>query len=395
MRHSRITSLLRFLITSAALCGGVAVHGEMVQEDTDRKFTQTFISNVSKAQHLVASSDTLWNISERLKPDGLSVWQTMDGVYSKNSSAFLDDDPSKVIVGSIIEIPTAAYIGSQSGILIAQILDLDVYKVKDYSSKEKREHAVEDSTNLPNGKSSNDLKIPYFEVSDLVLSSKATEFRDGSVDENLTNSDNSKSLIKSNETQLIERIDMLSAEIELLEAMVITERDEKAKALAEARRSWSINSKRSWIEFVESKIILTLILLMALVSLFIVRKKSSLQQRTDNDEIAGIDEDIFVGNNESIATVFDNDFENPTDTEGFEFTDDFNPELSMDLDYLDSSENINPVDVKLDLAETYADLGDITGAREILQEIISESNREGKVRATEVLEKLNAEFPDQ
>merc|ERR1711965_1064691 len=115
---------------------------------------------------------------------------------------------------------------------------------------------------------------------------------------------------------------------------------------------------------------------MALLSLFILRKKSSLQQRTDNHEIAGIDEDIFVGNNESIATVFDNDFENPTDTEWFEFTDDFNPELSVDLDYLDSSENINPVDVKLDLAETYADLGDITGAREILQEIISESNRE-------------------
>tara|TARA_B100001063_G_scaffold9313_1_gene7318 strand:- start:364 stop:768 length:405 start_codon:yes stop_codon:yes gene_type:complete len=134
---------------------------------------------------------------------------------------------------------------------------------------------------------------------------------------------------------------------------------------------------------------------MALLSLFILRKKSSLQQRTDNGEIADIDEDIFVGKNESIATVFDNDFENPTDTEGFEFTDDFNPELSVDLDYLDSSENINPVDVKLDLAETYADLGDITGAREILQEIISESNREGKVRATEVLEKLNAEFPDQ
>jgi pilus assembly protein FimV len=48
------------------------------------------------------------------------------------------------------------------------------------------------------------------------------------------------------------------------------------------------------------------------------------------------------------------------------------------------------VDVKLDLAETYADLGDIAGAREILEEIISESNKEGKRRATEVLERLDS-----
>jgi len=47
--------------------------------------------------------------------------------------------------------------------------------------------------------------------------------------------------------------------------------------------------------------------------------------------------------------------------------------------------------VKLDLAETYADLGDISGAREILEEIISESNKEGKRRATAVLDKLNSD----
>ncbi len=55
------------------------------------------------------------------------------------------------------------------------------------------------------------------------------------------------------------------------------------------------------------------------------------------------------------------------------------------------TENIDPVDVKLDLAETYADLGDIAGAREILEEIINESNKEGKRRARAVLEKLDSD----
>ena len=68
--------------------------------------------------------------------------------------------------------------------------------------------------------------------------------------------------------------------------------------------------------------------------------------------------------------------------------------MSQDLDYLDTSENINPVDVKLDLAATYVDLGDIVGAKDILNEIISEANREGKARASEVLENLNSDFPE-
>ena len=73
------------------------------------------------------------------------------------------------------------------------------------------------------------------------------------------------------------------------------------------------------------------------------------------------------------------------------FDEELDPESVANLDYLDMTENIDPVDVKLDLAETYADLGDISGAREILEEIISESNKEGKRRATVVLDKLNSD----
>ena len=73
---------------------------------------------------------------------------------------------------------------------------------------------------------------------------------------------------------------------------------------------------------------------------------------------------------------------------GLNLRNDFNPESGEDLDYLEPSESIDPVDVKLDLAQTYADLGDISGAREILEEIISESNKDGIARAQAVLEKL-------
>ena len=395
MRVGRITSLLRPIIASFVLSLAMFAQSGMVPEDIDRDFSQALSLHDPTAQYLVVSGDTLWNISKRIKPKSLSIWQTMDGIYSANTPAFLDGDPSKVIIGSTIDIPIRASIEDQSGTLIAQILNLEIYKKKDYWSLQKPRQVFEDSSNLQIAKFGDDKKIPYFEVRDLDLPSKPTGSLNNSVDQDQMSSDDNEILIKSNEIEFIKTIDMLSAEIEMLEVMVVSEREETARALSEVKQARGENKKQSWIEFVESKVVLALIFLSILYSLFVGRRKPNQKQRVVSNEIESIDEDLFADNNRSVASVFDNESEDPTDAEGFEFTDDFNPELSENLDYLDSSENINPVDVKLDLAETYADLGDLAGAREILQEIISESSKEGKARATEVLEKLNADFPDQ
>ena len=395
MRVGRITSLLRPIIASFVLSLAMFAQSGMVPEDIDRDFSQALSLHDPTAQYLVVSGDTLWNISKRIKPKSLSIWQTMDGIYSANTPAFLDGDPSKVIIGSTIDIPIRASIEDQSGTLIAQILNLEIYKKKDYWSLQKPRQVFEDSSNLQIAKFGDDQKIPYFEVRDLDLPSKPTGSLNNSVDQDQMSSDDNEILIKSNEIEFIKTIDMLSAEIEMLEVMVVSEREETVRALSEVKQARGENKKQSWIEFVESKVVLALIFLSILYSLFVGRRKLNQKQRVVSNEIESIDEDLFADNNRPLGSVFDNESEDPTDVEGFEFTDDFNPELSENLDYLDSSENINPVDVKLDLAETYADLGDLAGAREILQEIISESSKEGKARATEVLEKLNADFPDQ
>ena len=395
MRVGRITSLLRPIIASFVLSLAMFAQSGMVPEDIDRDFSQALSLHDPTAQYLVVSGDTLWNISKRIKPKSLSIWQTMDGIYSANTPAFLDGDPSKVIIGSTIDIPIRASIEDQSGTLIAQILNLEIYKKKDYWSLQKPRQVFEDSSNLQIAKFGDDQKIPYFEVRDLDLPSKPTGSLNNSVDQDQMSSDDNEILIKSNEIEFIKTIDMLSAEIEMLEVRVVSEREETARALSEVKQARGENKKQSWIEFVESKVVLALIFLSILYSLFVGRRKPNQKQRVVSNEIESIDEDLFADNNRPLGSVFDNESEDPTDVEGFEFTDDFNPELSENLDYLDSSENINPVDVKLDLAETYADLGDLAGAREILQEIISESSKEGKARATEVLEKLNADFPDQ
>jgi FimV-like protein len=60
-----------------------------------------------------------------------------------------------------------------------------------------------------------------------------------------------------------------------------------------------------------------------------------------------------------------------------------------DIEYLDEFQDINPVDIKLDLAATYADLGDKQGARAILNEIIAEASKADKSRAQTILDQLD------
>ena len=51
-------------------------------------------------------------------------------------------------------------------------------------------------------------------------------------------------------------------------------------------------------------------------------------------------------------------------------------------------EDIDAVDVKLDLANTYIEMGDPEGAREILNEIIGEADEAGQAKARAVLESM-------
>ena len=65
--------------------------------------------------------------------------------------------------------------------------------------------------------------------------------------------------------------------------------------------------------------------------------------------------------------------------------------VSTDLDNFEdygSAEDINTADVKLDLANAYIEMGDPEGAREILEEIIGESDAQGQAKARAVLESL-------
>ncbi|MBT6693032.1 MAG: hypothetical protein HOB09_06325 [Porticoccaceae bacterium] len=75
----------------------------------------------------VAKGDTLWKVSERARPEGATVWQTMDAIFIGNPRSFLYDDASKIIINTVIKLPTSEQASIQSGRFVSDELKRTVY----------------------------------------------------------------------------------------------------------------------------------------------------------------------------------------------------------------------------------------------------------------------------
>jgi FimV-like protein len=373
--------------------------------DTD-ELSLGFVNRAKASTQVVRTGDTLWSLAAKVCPPELTVWQAMDAFFAANPSAFLNGDPSKIVIGSDVVYPTNDLIASQSGVLVADQLGIEVYKNK------VNEIALEDGpieeTKLqePESQEIAEQEIPYTIVNDVAKE------RNGALE--VSNESNLKteelsldlSPLEAETSELLATIDTLTNELKTLEDKLKIEQENKNQIIARAQRLSTGLKTSPWIEQTESKIAIFVAIVSIIFGISLFNRTRSKENVTpplgrenepdiaeegDNVSVT-LDEDIFTGKDTSIDDVFGEKSEDPTDAPGFEFTDDFNPESGEDLDYLEPSESIDPVDVKLDLAETYADLGDISGAREILEEIINESNKDGIARAQAVLEKLNLDL---
>ena len=367
-----------------------------------------FENHAEASSQVVRTGDTLWSLAAKLCTPELTVWQAMDAFFTANPGAFLNGDPSKIVIGSDVVNPTNDLIASQSGILVADQLGIEVYKNK--VNEIALENGPIEVAKLQESESQEiaEQEIPYTIVNDVTTErSGALEVSDES---KLQTKEGSAgfSPLEADTSELLATIDTLTNELKALEDKLKIEQQKKNQIIAQAQRLSTGVKTSPWIEQTESKIAIFVAIVSIIfgVSLFNrTRSKENvipplgrenepdIAEEVDNISVTP-DEDIFSGKDTSIDDVFEEKSEDPTDAPGFEFTDDFNPESGEDLDYLEPSESIDPVDVKLDLAETYADLGDISGAREILEEIISESNKDGIARAQAVLEKLNLDLSE-
>ena len=53
-------------------------------------------------------NDTLWSIAREVRPDGLTVAETVSALQRMNSHAFLEGDPNRLMRGVVLKVPTTA-----------------------------------------------------------------------------------------------------------------------------------------------------------------------------------------------------------------------------------------------------------------------------------------------
>ena len=405
--------------------------------------------------HEVIVGDTLWNISASFSSNNVSIWQAMDGVFSANPDAFLEGDPSKIIIGSYLNRPSESQIERQSGFVVANQLGLEVYGETTSNT------AIVDRPALMEGSvesldvSYSSQEIPYFKVTDSIVVNDSVDMivdYDGGdpmieveVADNLLGKGLSSNLkpvsvepigdprpadgeliyeqrtaakAQAEISDLRTVIISLNSEIKNLQNRVQLQKAEGDRAAAQAEldaKSGYLSGQVNVAQLIGFALILlggsALLIYMAAKRRSSVPDIKNVSSQESHDVVDGglVSSDviptqdssgyeIFDGTNPEPEDVFaientpDGEIENSfSNIESIEFDAELDSENAINLDYLDMTENIDPVDVKLDLAETYADLGDIAGAREILEEIISESNKEGKRRARAVLEKLDSD----
>ena len=289
--------------------------------------SQSFSDTSINDEHLVTAGETLWSIAELKKPDEVSIWQAMDGIYKANKFLFEKKNPMDISEGTKLIIPNNSFFLEQNGFYVADTLSLDIYQ---------RENM---NTSLNNSKINNIFEytnkvdeIPYFVISDLNQSEVINNIEE--------NYDQTRTLTIDSDKNLIEHLNL---ELKLLQS----ELDGKNKIIQslESENDTKIgqNNSAGWFSYTETRLLLGLLCLLMLLQLMRLFQGRSIET-SKADSLLGIDD---------------------------EFAD------------------IDPVEIKMDLAKSFIEDNDLSGAREILFEIISESGAEGIEKAEALLKSID------
>ena len=163
--------------------------------------SQSFSNTPINDEHLVTSGETLRSIAELKKPDEVSIWQVMDGIYKANKFLF-----EKILMdiseGTKLIIPNNSFFLEQNGFYVADTLGLDAYQRENMkaSINKSKINNIFESTNKVD-------EIPYFLISDLDQSEVINNIKG-------CNYDQIRTLTIESDKNLIEQ---LNSELKLLQ----------------------------------------------------------------------------------------------------------------------------------------------------------------------------------
>jgi FimV-like protein len=412
--------------------------GCLVVADESDGVSQEIQVSAIQPSHTVVVGDTLWNVALRLRPQGMAMAQAMDAVYEHNPEAFLEADSTKLIEGSVVTFPlTLAVVEASEAVVSEENLSLTIPQLEPITEQpvestelvpeepvQKQNTAVDDSlanqspleveteteveekpqdsflvvepekaSQLPN------TELKELPVDDVVADDSMLLIEDSVEDKPLEVVIEQPS-IQPNQTETISQLEQFLAQLKSQDAN---------QAIARLK---------------QLPIDLWFFVAAILIAIIINRSKRKSQDdsfsQSSEDSLAesvldgpfaeGDDQDdVFTVPEEqpAKAKVKDEPLALQEEQEPAEIAmnlpglDELKAQLSEDSDpakplakdfesvsFEEDSLEIDPLQIKLDMASLCIEMGDIESAQSILEEIISEADKSGKAKAREILDSI-------
>ena len=363
--------------------------------------------------HTVVVGDTLWSVAMQLRPDNMSMAEAMDSLYENNPEAFLEGDSTKLIEGSVVTFATGDVVNKPSDTLVSQ----------------------ENSTLIiPTVEVAEDISVEL-DVSQEVIADTirdATEV-DQSADA-VTDLSSELEIEKSSEP-LVDPVEILDENIQIkVSDAVVNQPVKQSNFEISETNSFSIEQlKRFLINFDAKDFNLLVsrvkqlpidfwIFVGALCFAMIINRSRKLDQRSkENIESSkeqkpietvlegpfadGSDDDVFADSTDNKTVDVETQKDPKIQSEdalaiNLPGVEELEAQMREDddqgsdtgkvlgIDFEEDTLEIDPLQIKLDMASLCIEMGDIESAQSILEEIIGEADKSGKAKAREILDSI-------
>ena len=427
----------RLLSKSIAIAVILSLDCLVVADESDGVSQEIQVSAIQPS-HTVVVGDTLWNVALRLRPKGMAMAQAMDAVYEHNPQAFLEADSTKLIEGSVVTFPlTLAVVEASEAVVSEENLSLSIPQLEPITEQpvestelvpeepvQKQNTAVDDSLanqspleveteteveEKPQGsllvvEPEKASQLPNTELKELpvddVVADDSMLLIEDSVEDKPLEVVIEQPSIQPNQTETISQLEQFLAQLKSQDAN---------QAIAKLK---------------QLPIDLWFFVAAILIAIIINRSKRKSQDdsfsQSSEDSLAesvldgpfaeGDDQDdVFTAPEEqpAKAKVKDEPLALQEEQEPAEIAmnlpglDELKAQLSEDSDpakplakdfepvsFEEDSLEIDPLQIKLDMASLCIEMGDIESAQSILEEIISEADKSGKTKAREILDSI-------
>ena len=405
----------------------VANESDGIAQELETKATQP--------RHTVVVGDTLWNVALRLRPQGMAMAQAMDAVYEHNPEAFLEGDSTKLIEGSVVTFPeTLDVVEASESVVSEENLSLTIPQLEPIT-----EQLVESIELAPEERA----KKQDNTVDDLSMNKALLEVEvevEGKTHESLITAEQESEIQLPNAgLEALPIGDALGGDSQLLIDSTVQQKltevvfeqpsiqPIKTEFVSQLKRFWaqlkSQDVNQTIAKLKQLPIDLWFFVAAILIAIIINRSKrksqddSSSKPSTDPLTESVLDGPFAEGDDQD--DVFTVTVEQPAETKVKEKSqmleedepaeivmnlpglDELKAQLSEDGDqtkplakdyepvsFEEDSLEIDPLQIKLDMASLCIEMGDIESAQSILEEIISEADKQGKAKAREILDSI-------